>query len=124
MSEFGSELKRQRTERQLSQSALARRVGVHPSYISRIERGKRDPGSRKLVETLAEALKASMSDKNSLLLAAGFAPVTVSDLREEDSALQLVAGVLEDDTVPKEEKELIIELIRLIDRRQRQTDLP
>lgn len=40
----GSELRKWRGAKGLTQRALAELLGVHPQYISDIERGKRRPG--------------------------------------------------------------------------------
>jgi transcriptional regulator with XRE-family HTH domain len=122
MTDFASTLKRQRQDAGLSQSALARLAGVHPSYISRLEKGDRGPANREFIEKLATVLGAGIREKNELLLAAGFAPVILADLRRENPTLQLLADILEDDVVPREEKDLIAEHIRQINRRWRRRD--
>ncbi|RLC80200.1 MAG: hypothetical protein DRJ03_22145 [Chloroflexi bacterium] len=45
-------LKRLRIQKGLSQRQLAELIGVHPSYISLIERGKR-PGSIRVLKKLS-----------------------------------------------------------------------
>jgi len=40
---FGQRLRELRTEHGLSQDDLARRTGVHPTAIGRLERGGREP---------------------------------------------------------------------------------
>jgi len=39
---FGESLKQQRTARSLTQEELAQLANLHPTYISQIERGKRN----------------------------------------------------------------------------------
>jgi transcriptional regulator with XRE-family HTH domain len=39
---LGAQLRRARTRRQLTQEALAERIGIHPSYLGSIERGRRN----------------------------------------------------------------------------------
>jgi transcriptional regulator with XRE-family HTH domain len=39
---LGSQLRRVRTRRNLTQEALAERVGIHPAYLGSIERGRRN----------------------------------------------------------------------------------
>jgi transcriptional regulator with XRE-family HTH domain len=122
MTDFASVLKRQREGTGLSQSALARLVEVDPSYISRLENRQRKPASREFVERLAAALGVGTIEKNELLLASEFAPV-IRDFRRENPTLQLLADILEDDAVPAEEKDLIVQHIKQINRRWRSRHL-
>jgi transcriptional regulator with XRE-family HTH domain len=39
---LGAQLRTARTRRQLTQEALAERVGIHPGYLGSIERGRRN----------------------------------------------------------------------------------
>src|SRR5262245_60923850 len=71
---FGSLLARYRTRRGWSCNELARRVGVDPSYVSRLERGDRYPARREIVEQLAAALGLDTGERDRLLLVAGYAP--------------------------------------------------
>ncbi len=69
---FRMRLRALRTERGLTQSELADRVGVSFSTISEIERGQRiDVPPRAFVTDLEEALNLEQHD---LLVAAGYAP--------------------------------------------------
>lgn len=52
---FGRVLRRLRLEADLSQEALAHRCGLHPTYVSQLERGVKLPTLGTL-ETLARAL--------------------------------------------------------------------
>ena len=54
-------LRRLRLERRLSQEALALEADIDRAYISRLERGVRNPTVR-LLERLAQVLKVSVSD--------------------------------------------------------------
>jgi len=56
---LGMRIKQVREERGLTQADLAAKVGVHPMYVSRIERGVQVP-SLPLLEKLAKALKVEM----------------------------------------------------------------
>ena len=55
---LGERLKKIRYEKGMSQGDIARKLGVHRSYISGIERGVRNP-TVKNVEKIAEALGVS-----------------------------------------------------------------
>jgi len=58
MSDFASRLKQLRTQRSLSQTELAKMVGVHYNHIGRYERGQSKPGAETLTR-LAESLGVS-----------------------------------------------------------------
>jgi transcriptional regulator with XRE-family HTH domain len=61
-------------DRPWSCNELAREVGVDPSYISRLERGEREPPRRPIVDRLADCLGLAPAETDALLLAAGYAP--------------------------------------------------
>lgn len=69
---FGSTLKQLREPRRISQSKLAERAGFDHSYVSRLESGARKP-AREAVEQLADALEATLAERDQLLTSAGFA---------------------------------------------------
>jgi len=71
---FGTELRRWRDSRRVSQLELAIRAGTTQRHLSFIERGRSMPG-RAIVVRLAEALGLSLRERNSLLLRAGYAPL-------------------------------------------------
>ena len=56
---FAERLHHLRSERQLSQEALAGRAKLHPSYISALERGAKAPGLI-VLEQLAKGLSVSL----------------------------------------------------------------
>lgn len=58
MPSFGDNLKQLRTERKLSQTELANLVKVHPTHVSRYERGQANP-TVDVVRKIAEALNVS-----------------------------------------------------------------
>ena len=58
---FGKRVKELRLEKSLSQGKLAKLLDVHPSYISGIERGKRNLSLRN-IEKLANALNVSIEE--------------------------------------------------------------
>ncbi len=73
-SQVGPLLRRWRDHRQLSQLSLASEAGVSQRHLSFVETGRARP-SRELVLHLARALDVPLRERNSLLQAAGFAPV-------------------------------------------------
>lgn len=69
---FGQLLHEYRQRSGLSQKALAEKVGYHPSYINRLERGTRTPPRQYgTIQDLATALDLTQEEINALLAAAG-----------------------------------------------------
>ncbi len=73
MSDFGSYLRKRREEHRAGDSKfsvrqLAGRVGIEPSYLSKIERGQQPPPSEKTIAALANELN---EDPDVLLALAG-----------------------------------------------------
>jgi transcriptional regulator with XRE-family HTH domain len=58
---LGKNLRQARERAGLTQEVVAERSGVHPTEVSRIESGKRDPRVA-TVEALADAVGVSVSD--------------------------------------------------------------
>lgn len=59
--QFGKKLREVRLKKDLSQGDVARILGVHRSYISGLERGRRNP-SILTVQKIAKALGVSAKD--------------------------------------------------------------
>jgi transcriptional regulator with XRE-family HTH domain len=70
---LGSLLRDWRQRRRLSQLDLALEAGVSARHLSFLETGRSKP-SREMVLHLSDQLDVPLRDRNSLLLAAGFAP--------------------------------------------------
>jgi transcriptional regulator with XRE-family HTH domain len=117
--DFAALLRRYRERADLSCNELARAVGVDPSYISRLERGEREPPRRRVVDGLAAALRLDLVDQDCLLVSAGYAPATVAVLGHWDSTLQAVADVLTDEGIPQEELDRFRQVIQLLSDRWR-----
>ena len=58
---LGRNVRRQREAKEFTQEKLAEKSGLDPTYISDIERGRRNPGIKN-VARLAKALGLSTSD--------------------------------------------------------------
>jgi transcriptional regulator with XRE-family HTH domain len=58
---LGQAIKGVRSARSLTQEELAHRSGLHPTYISDIERGARNPSFRALVQ-LADGLGSTLAE--------------------------------------------------------------
>ncbi|MFF4622913.1 helix-turn-helix domain-containing protein [Nonomuraea jabiensis] len=89
----GTELRRWRGLRRVSQLELATLAGTTQRHLSFIESGRSRPG-RAIVIRLAESLRLSLRERNDLLTAAGYAPVFAESGLEE-SALRPVRAALE-----------------------------
>ena len=59
--QFGKKLREVRLKKKLSQGDIARILGVHRSYISGLERGRRNP-SLLTVQKIAKALGVNAKD--------------------------------------------------------------
>jgi transcriptional regulator with XRE-family HTH domain len=69
----GTLLREWRQRRRLSQLELALEAGVSSRHLSFVENGRSQPSARMVLE-LAKHLEVPLRDRNSLLLAAGYAP--------------------------------------------------
>jgi transcriptional regulator with XRE-family HTH domain len=93
---FGQLLSRWRRLRGKSQLVLAVEAAVSPRHVSFVETGRSKP-SREMVLTLATALNVPLRDRNTLLLAAGYAPLyreTRLDAPELEPALRALDMIL------------------------------
>ncbi|MCS7293887.1 MAG: helix-turn-helix transcriptional regulator [Dehalococcoidia bacterium] len=70
---FGTLLRQYRERVGISCSELARRAGLHYSYISRLEHGSRRP-SLEAVERMVRALNLTAEECHALRVAAGYPP--------------------------------------------------
>lgn len=71
---FGDYLRQWRQHRRLSQLALAQEAEVSTRHLSFVETGRSAP-SREMVLRLAERLDVPLRERNTLLVAAGYAPM-------------------------------------------------
>lgn len=92
-SQVGALLQYWRDLRGMSQLALAIEANVSPRHVSFIETGRAQP-SREMVMHLAGTLDVPLRERNSLLLAAGFAPVFAESSLDVPQ-LQAVRGALD-----------------------------
>ncbi len=61
LEKLGQNLRKYRIDRGLTQEFLAEKVGIHPTYVGKIENGKNNP-SVKLLYKISRVLKVSLSD--------------------------------------------------------------
>jgi transcriptional regulator with XRE-family HTH domain len=90
---FADDLREWRQRRRVSQIELALRAGTTQRHLSFIESGRSTPG-RAMVIRLAESLEVPLRERNTLLLAAGYAPV-YQESRWDDHQLAPVRTALE-----------------------------
>jgi transcriptional regulator with XRE-family HTH domain len=91
---FGVLLRRWRDQRRMTQTDLAIAAESSTRHLSYLETGKAQP-SREMVSRLAEYLNVPLRDRNTLLLAAGFAPAfTERSVDELEAAKSAIEGVL------------------------------
>ena len=116
---FADLLRTYRERANRSRNNLAHEVGVDPSYCTRIEHGDREPPRQHIVEAIARALRLSLGDRNRLLVAAGYAPLSVVQLGTWDDCLQDCADVLNDSRLSAEERQEFKDVVRMISARWR-----
>ena len=94
---FGNQLRDWRQRRRLSQLDLAAEAELSTRHLSFVETGRSKP-SREMVLKLSEALELPLRNRNSLLIAAGYAPSfperPLNDGRQAD-ARALVQRILD-----------------------------
>src|SRR3954469_4553728 len=71
---FGDYLRQWRQRRRLSQLDLAQQADISTRHLSFVETGRSVP-SREMVMRLAERLEVPLRERNTLLVAAGYAPM-------------------------------------------------
>ena len=74
ISPLGALLRQWRATRRMSQLDLSLEAEISSRHLSFVESGKAQP-SREMVTLLADALHVPLRERNSLLIAAGFAPI-------------------------------------------------
>lgn len=113
---FGAVLRGFRERAGLSQSALARRAGLDPSFVNRLESGQRG-ADRGVVEALARALGLDAAEQDQLLAAGGHLPILLARLGPQDPTLQLVARILADERLSEADRAAFRQVIELIGQR-------
>lgn len=111
---FGVILREMRMGAGISRNKLAHAAGVNPSYLTRIEQGVREPPRLHIVEAIARGLALGEQARNQLIVAAGYAPVTVSQIGHWDDSLQAVAEVLTDFRLSPHERDQFRSVVMMI----------
>ncbi len=91
-SSFPEQLRTWRTRRRLSQLDLALSAKVSQRHISFLESGRARP-SRDMIVQLSETLAVPLRERNTWLLAAGFAPLYSSRPLEDPQMAQVLTAV-------------------------------
>ena len=90
---FGEHLRAWRQRRRWSQMALALEADVSARHLSFVETGRAEP-SREMVLRLAERLQVPLRERNTLLVAAGYAPM-YRDRTLDDPAMSQARAAVE-----------------------------
>jgi len=113
---FGGLLRALRERASLSQSALARRAKMDPSFVNRLESGQRT-ADRDVTEALCVALDLAPLETDRLLAAAGHIPTLYARVGLEDETLQIVARVLAAEWLDPAEKAEYRHVVTVLSRR-------
>lgn len=114
MTSFGSLLRAHRQRARLSLPALGRRVQFDFSYLSRLERGQRDPPRRATILALATALDLTGEETDSLLVAGGQLPQALAQLGPLDATVSQLTAILTDPAIPAADRQRFRQVIALL----------
>ena len=111
---FGSLLRSHRQRAQLSLPALGRRVSLDFSYLSRLERGQREPPRRAAILALATALDLTGEETDTLLVAGGQLPQALAQLGPLDTTVSQVTAILANPTIPATDRRRFRQVVALL----------
>lgn len=114
MEQFDALMRSYRLNAGLSQNELARRAGVDPAYVNRMERASGPIPRPTILNALMNALGLEQSEIERLLVAAGYCPQSVARLGTWDQTLGLVADVLAAPALSSDDREEFRQVIRLV----------
>ena len=114
MTSFGSLLRAHRQRARLSLPALGRRVRLDFSYLSRLERGQREPPRRAAILTLATALDLTSDETDVLLVAGGQLPQALAQLGPLDTTVSQLTAILTDPTIPAADRQRFRQVVALL----------
>src|SRR5712691_979959 len=123
MAKIGDLVKYYREQAGISQNALARKIGVNPAYINRLEKWSMGANNRELIEQVAAALSLPALEGDRLLATAGHLPAAFSKLGPGDETLLIVADILSDESIPDKDKEAFRLHVRLASKPWRSVEL-
>jgi transcriptional regulator with XRE-family HTH domain len=100
---FGVMLRTLREKAGLSQSALARQAGLDPSFVNRLESGRRGV-ERPVADALVAAMQLPARAADRLLAAGGFLPPSLTKVGLDNPTLQLVVEFLTEESLSTAER--------------------
>src|ERR1700674_4304199 len=122
---FGATVHALRLQAGISLNELARRAGVDPAYVHRMEsRGAQRPPlpRRPVVLALAAAFGADARQADQLLALAGHAPAALLELGGWDATLASVAELLADPSLSGPAKAEFRAIVRILSQRWARAD--
>ena len=114
MTSFGSLLRAHRQRAGLSLLALGRRVKLDFSYLSRLERGQREPPRRGIILALAKALGLTGEETDVLLVAGGQLPQALSQLGPLDTTVSQLTAILTDPAISPADRQRFRQVVALL----------
>ena len=114
MTSFGSRLRAHRQRAGLSLPVLGRRVKLDFSYLSRLERGQREPPRRANILALATALDLTGEETDMLLVAGGQLPQALAQLGPLDTTVNQLTAILTDPTIPAADRQRFRQVVALL----------
>ena len=114
MTSFGPLLRAHRQRARLSLPALGRQVKLDFSYLSRLERGQREPPRRDTILALATALELTGAETDVLLVAGGQLPQALAQIGPLDTTISQITAVLTDPTIPAADRQRFRQVIALL----------
>jgi transcriptional regulator with XRE-family HTH domain len=114
MEQFDALMRSYRQSAGLSQNELARRAGVDPAYVNRMERANGPIPRPAILNALMNALTLEQSQIERLLVAAGYCPQSVAKLGTWDQTLGIVADVLAAPELSQDAREEFRQVIKLV----------
>lgn len=105
MNKFGDTIRELRTAQDFGLRETAGKIGISPAYLSRIERGKENPPSPKIIKNLAKILAA---DPDVLFRhSSSTDPEVTGFLHNQPEVMNLLRFIIESSFTPEELKKLI-----------------
>lgn len=97
----------------LSQNALGRGIDINPGTINRLETGEREPTGRQQVLQLAAGIGLTQAQTDTLVTAAGFAPVAYDAAGLDNPTLLRIAAFLGAPGRAEQERQAFLHLLSL-----------